>query len=298
MNEAVFIAFEKRSLTVAIENLLPVKKIPNSIKRTKKYKQIAISVQEVGIVEPLIIHRQKGVRGKYMLLDGHLRLMVLKDLDIRETLCLVAKDDEAFTYNKRISRLSSIQEHYMILEAIKSGVSQDRVAKVLGVDVRSIRRKQKLLDGICPEAVEILKDRHFPGGSINIMKQVNPFRQMEIAELMVAANNFSISYARALLMATPNEQLKEPGQKKLVGGLSEEQRQKMENEYENLQRDMKAIQDDYGTNVVRLVVANGYVVRLLNDDHVVRFLGKYHSDLLEQMQQITNAIAEESNIAH
>ena len=34
--------------------------------------------------------------------------------------CLISKDDEAFTYNKRINRLATVQEHYMILKAIES----------------------------------------------------------------------------------------------------------------------------------------------------------------------------------
>jgi hypothetical protein len=35
----------------------------------------------------------------------------------------VSTDDEAFTYNKRISRIAPIQEHRMILKAIERGVS-------------------------------------------------------------------------------------------------------------------------------------------------------------------------------
>jgi len=31
---------------------------------------------------------------------------------------LISTDDEAFTYNKRISRLSAVQEHRMIAKAI------------------------------------------------------------------------------------------------------------------------------------------------------------------------------------
>jgi hypothetical protein len=32
---------------------------------------------------------------------------------------LIADDDEAFTYNKRVNRLATIQEHYMIVKAIE-----------------------------------------------------------------------------------------------------------------------------------------------------------------------------------
>ena len=38
-----------------------------------------------------------------MLLDGHLRIEILKDIGLVEVECLFPTDDEAFTHNKRIS---------------------------------------------------------------------------------------------------------------------------------------------------------------------------------------------------
>jgi len=37
---------------------------------------------------------------------------------------LIADDDEAFTYNKRVNRLATVQEHYMIVKALERGVSK------------------------------------------------------------------------------------------------------------------------------------------------------------------------------
>ncbi len=185
----------------------------------------------------------------------------------------------------------------MILNAIEKGVSEKQVAKVLGVNVSRIRQKRTLLDGICTEAIEILKDRHFSTGTISVMKRMKPLRQVDMAELMVAANNFSVPYAKALLMATPNEQLKEPERKKPIGGISEEERTRMELELEKLQRDMKGVEENYGTNVVRLVVANGYVGRLLDNEHIAHYLGQNQSDLLSQLQHITESISAETGTA-
>jgi hypothetical protein len=57
------------------------------------------------------------------LLDGHLRLEALKELGIAEVECLLANDDETYTYNKRVNRLPPIQEHRMIARAMDRGVS-------------------------------------------------------------------------------------------------------------------------------------------------------------------------------
>ena len=120
-----------------------------------------------------------------MLLDGHIRLMALRDLGHVEAACLVATDDEMYTYNNRLNRLATVQEHYMIRRAIDRGVSPDRLAKALSVDVSQIMKKMTLLNGICPEAVELLKDRQFSPEVTRAIRKMKPTRQVECVELMV-----------------------------------------------------------------------------------------------------------------
>jgi hypothetical protein len=91
--------------------------------------QIAASIAEVGIIEPPVIARDSEDKDRFHLLDGHLRLDILKARGETEVVCLIALDDEAFTYNKRVSRIAIIQEHKMILNAIRKGVSEERLAR-------------------------------------------------------------------------------------------------------------------------------------------------------------------------
>lgn len=67
------------------------------------------------MVEPPVVARDPKQPGVYLLLDGHLRIEILKEMGRNEVECLVSTDDEAFTYNKRVSRLAAVQEHKMIL---------------------------------------------------------------------------------------------------------------------------------------------------------------------------------------
>ncbi|WP_425618764.1 plasmid partitioning protein RepB C-terminal domain-containing protein [Anatilimnocola sp. NA78] len=62
-----------------------------------------------------------------------------------------ATDDEAFTYNHKVSRLPPVQEHFMILRALEHGVSEVRLARALDVDIASMRQKRDMLDGIVPK---------------------------------------------------------------------------------------------------------------------------------------------------
>ncbi|EJT85487.1 Putative plasmid partitioning protein [Pseudomonas putida S11] len=58
---------------------------------------------------------------------------------------------KVFTYNRQVNRLTPIQEHKMILEAIRKGTTAERIAEVLSVNVGRIRERQHLLRGIAPE---------------------------------------------------------------------------------------------------------------------------------------------------
>ena len=219
MTNRIRLACDPKILSLPVSSILPVRKLSTGIDRTEKHRRIAASIREVGIVEPLIVYPQANGSTQYILLDGHIRLAILKEMGQEKVNCLVAADNEAFTYNHKINQLSAIQEHFMILEAIRQGVSEERIAKALSVDVAAIRRKRDLLDGICKEAVQLLKEKRASTGAFREMRKVKPMRQIEMAELMVAANNFSASYAQCLLAATPQEQLLEPDKPKDVRGL-------------------------------------------------------------------------------
>jgi len=289
MSDKVTMAFEPDGRLLTLSAILPTKQLSAAVKKSKKYQQIAASIREIGIIEPPIVARQKGRSRKFLLLDGHLRMEVLKDLEIDEVTCLIATDDEAFTYNMRINRLATIQEHKMILKAIERGVPEDRIAKALDVNIPSIRAKHQLLDGICPEAAELLKDKHCPINTFRSLKKMNPMRQVEVAEPMIAMNNFSVSYAKALLAATRQDQLVNPEKPKVFKGGSPEQIERMEREMANLQREMKLIEETYGPDHLNLVLARGYLVSILNNKKVERYLSQNHAGILAEFQKISEA---------
>jgi len=286
----VTMAFEPEGIRIALTDILPVKQLAPSTKTGRKYKQIAASIREIGLIEPLVVTRQKGHRGAYLLLDGHVRLQILKDFGAQDTMCLIATDDEAFTYNKRISRLATIQEHKMILKAIESGVPEDRIAKALDINVAMIRRKRHLLDGICPEVADLLKDRHCPIETFRSLKQLKPIRQMEVAQLMVTMNNYSVPYSKALLAATPADQLVDAKKPKIAKGVSPEQMARMEAEMDSLQREMKQVEASYGDDQLNLVIAGAYVSSLLRNEQVVKHLDLHHAEILNEFRRITDTV--------
>jgi ParB-like chromosome segregation protein Spo0J len=148
-----------------------------AIKRKAKFQRIAASIDEVGIVESLVVGRSREGDGTWLLLDGHLRLAVLVDRGIKQVRCLIAHDDETFTYNKRINRLTMIQEHFMIVRALERGYLPEKLAKALDISLDQIRRRT-MLDGICSDIVELLKDRNVNPATFDVIRKRKPLRQI------------------------------------------------------------------------------------------------------------------------
>jgi hypothetical protein len=59
-----------------------------------------------------------------------------------------------------------------------------------------------MLDRICPEVVEMLKDKTLTRSTFDVLRKMKPMRQIDVAEVMLTANNFSHGYSKALLAAT------------------------------------------------------------------------------------------------
>ena len=289
MDRRVKLACESEMITLKLSGILPLKTITVEMKRSAKYHCIVASVRELGVIEPLVVYPDSGNAENYVLLDGHIRLEVLKDLGQGTVECLIAMDDEAFTYNHKVNRLSGIQEHFMIIRAIKHGVSEERIAKSLNVHVANIRRKRDMLDGICQEAVELLKDKRTATGALREMKKVKAMRQIEMAELMIASRNVSVAYAKCLYAATPADQLVEADKPKEVGALSTTEMSRMEHELESLSQDFNLIEDTHGRNVLNLVLVVSYLKKILDNAGVVRYLSRSYPEILTEFQKVTDA---------
>ena len=286
MTKKVQLGFENDCVTIPVADILPVRVLSKSIKSSRKYTQITASIREIGLVEPPVVARNGDASGSWLLLDGHVRIEVLKDLGQEQVECLVSTDDEAFTYNKRVSRIAPIQEHRMILKAIERGVSEEKIAAALDLNPRSIQRKVKLLDGICPEAVAILKDKACTAAVFTTLRKMIPLRQIEAAELMVNANNYSVAYISAILAGTPQAQLVEANKPKRINGVTPQAVARMEKELARLQEGITQIQDTYGQDHLQLTVLRGYVGKLLGNARVVRYLMQTRPEFLSEFQTI------------
>ena len=283
---SVALGFLPKPLMIAADSLLPSTKLDPRITSSHKYRQVRDSILEIGLIEPLAVSAVDRKTGHHLVLDGHFRLHAMKELGIVEVPCLVATDDETFTYNNRLNRVSTIQEHLMIRRAIDRGVPAAKLAKGLCIDVSLLQKKSSLLDGICDEVIEILKDRDFSTEVAPALRRMKPTRQVECAELMIAANSVTASYARALLAATSSEMLVEGKKPLRQAALSQEQLARMENEMSNLLTQYKIAEQSHGEDMLNLMLARGYIVKLMDNARVMRHMQGSHPEILEEFSKI------------
>lgn len=282
-------AFDAKPLELPLDRILPSRPIPKDFNTTRKYAQIKTSILEIGLIEPMSITVADPKSKLHVILDGHLRFQAIRELGYPTVSCIIAHDDEGFTYNKRVNRLATVQEHYMVLRALERGVSEERLARALDLDISAIRRKRDLLEGICAEVAELLKDQTFSADVMRYLRKMKQARQIECAELMVSLNNYSSHYVGALLAATPPAQLSNPAAEKKVRGLTSEQMARMEHEMSMVQNRFKAIEQSYGTDVLNLVLARGYLTKLLKNKAVQSYLRRHQPDFMEEFSAIVAA---------
>ena len=288
MNSNPKVSFELQTISVPLDDLLPLRHIKEQ-QKIMRYRAIMVSIKEVGLIEPLMIYPQKDTPGKYILLDGHLRWHALRELGKTESACILARDDECFTYNARVTRITPVQEHRMIVKAVNHGVSLERVAAALDIPVRVVKAFMNLLQGIHEDVAEMIKDKNISPNTIKSLRRVNGVRQITIAELMVASENYTNSYVEALILGTPADQLAKPVAAKQRKGFSRETIARLEDEMATLERDFKAVEAGYGQNVLRLTLASTYIRSLLKNPAVARFLSTQHPGIFAEFDTFAKA---------
>jgi hypothetical protein len=152
--------------------------------------------------------------------------------------------------------------------------------------VVNVKKKAALLDGICDRACELLKDRVFSPELTELLRKMQPARQVSSLELMISVNTLTVSYARGLLYTTAAEDLviaKKPRPRAVESRAELEQ---LELEAESLRERYRSVEKDYAQNMLHLTIATAYVAKLLDNREVSRYLRKHYPTEHEQLGKI------------
>ncbi len=285
----VKLGFEPDTMVIPLKAMVPTKAMPRFVKRSHKYKRLSSSIAQIGVIEPLVVHWKPDDKGRYLLLDGHKRRMILLARRQKDEVCLLSRDDEAFSYNKRVNHVSNMQEHLMIMRAVERGVPEARIAEALNVKLEYIKRRKGLVRQVCPEVVQALRDQEVNPVTFDVLRKMKPRCQIEACKLMKSAGNFSSAYGKALLAASRDSDLAKPLERKPAGAMTCADLALMERELRTVPNDFGAIEATYGEDLLNLVIVTGYVSKLINNRRIEKYLDENHPEILKGFRTIVSA---------
>jgi len=286
---SIRLGFERDCVEVPLDKIRFTIPLPLGIKESVVYRRVSTSINAIGLVEPIVVALDRDQVGAFIILDGRMRVEALRDLGVLQAMCLISTDDEGYTYNKRVNRLSVVQAHRMIVRAAERGVSVQQLADALDVSPGAIRARFRLLDGICNEAVTLLADKPATYGMFRLLKQMKPFRQIDVAQTMVNLGNYSVKLATAMLQSTPNDQLSDATATKTKSSDVTEALQRLERELASMQADTCLLEEGYGPSSLQLEIIKTHIgATLLSNAAIVRWLAKSQPEYLQQLQRIAD----------
>ena len=277
------LAFEEAECTLPLSKIIPQHPVSPELQRSARYRLISNSIKAIGLIEAVVVYPRNS--DEYLLLDGHSRLQVLKDFGATEVRCTLSTDDEAYSYNTKVNPISSIGQHFMILKALENGVTEERLSEALGLNVKNLRARRDLLDRICPEAIQLLRNRKVAIEAFAVLRKMKPVRQVEAAEHMVAGATCTAAFARALLAVTKPEMLVKPVRKPKLTAGSHAAQEMLGEETTRLVRDLRAVEESYGKDVLSLTVCTVYMRKMIADPDIERHIAKHHAGLLEAIRE-------------
>lgn len=199
-----------------------------------------------------------------------------------------------FTYQELPGDGTFITDVLASLRAEAFGKGTDRLGDEVDargqgsrLGVSAIKQRRNMLDGICEEAVEILRNSNVSAAAFAVLKKMTPIRQIEAAEHMHATGTFSVRFAQALLEVTRPELLVEtsPKPKPTIEATSLAAQAMLEQETDLLIRELKAVEESYGTDMLTLSIC-AYIERLLSNPRVEKHLEKHHPDILRELRAL------------
>lgn len=159
----------------------------------------------------------------------------------------------------------------------------------------SFKLKKKHVDGICPEAIALLQDKQFTPDMTRVLRNMKAARQVEAVELMIASNTITVAHAEALLKATPHEQRTD------LQGLERDRKtppieQLVKLEMNQIHEHFKDAEMNYGSDLLNLVLARGYLTKLLANAAIRSFIERQEPEILEHFELVINTVSMEEAI--
>ena len=178
-----------------------------------------------------------------------------------------------------------MQESIMIKKAISHGVDEKDLAAVLNVKVGRIRKTKKLADNLIPKARELLDKRRIFKSAAEHLSRVNKERQHEILKKMDEVRNYNASFAKLLVMKTPEEMKKHRRTLKRTSD-SETSKKNLFTQIKKGEKEIEFYAQRYKENMKELMKQVVLFRSLLERDSTSEYLAVHYSHMVLEVKKI------------
>lgn len=165
----------------------------------RAFERILASVKAIGLIEPLVVFPEDD---GFVITDGAVRYRALLELGVEIVPCIVGPRREAFTGNRMVNRVSPVQENRMIEKSLEE-LDEKTIAAALGIAGIAHRVKRTLLKQLHPDVAAAFDQGALTRTCAMELTHVKPARQTQILGAMKGHKDFSLAFARALVLKTP-----------------------------------------------------------------------------------------------
>lgn len=267
---------------IPIELLKPLKERDININKHRGYKIIKSTIETAGLLDPLCVYRENG---HYFILDGYLRYRALQDLGIKMVPCQVQQSKEAYTYNRMVNNLSTIQQSRMIRKSLGT-IDKKTIEAAFGVKSINYRLATDILNQLHEDVIAVvdkeIMTRRCASELINVTKE----RQLEILKEMNRTKDYSISLARAMIVKTPPEMRRETKKKKKPWDGNLEKKQQLADKLKDVEKRYDFYSILYRQYAEDLTKLTSYAREFIINDTIKSHLETQFSELLERFTRI------------
>ena len=264
-----------------------VKLIPRRERKVGKkyYQRIEASLRAVGLIDPLIVFPQGD---SYEILDGCLRYRILLEMGVETVPCLIANEREGFTGNRMVNQLSASQEMRMLRKSLEE-LDEKTIADALGMQGIKHRLNLGLLKKLHDRVAKAFEASKLNLQAAKELSHVKPERQAEILKLMESCNDYSVTFAKGLVLKTPLAKRSKANGAKTPWTQADEKKSnllKRLKEAEQQQDFYSGLYRQYTTNLLKLVI---YGRSLLANPQVRAYLEANHGELVAMFQEVLDS---------
>lgn len=267
---------------IPIEKLIPLNERRINLKTNRGYHKIVSSIKSIGLIQPLCVYRENG---HYVILDGFLRLIALKQFGVTTVPCIVYQTKEAYTFNRMVNRLSPYQQSRMLRKSLEI-LDHEEIEKVLGIKSLKFRLGTDLYEHLHPKVIKKLDYNKITRKCAAELTYVNKDRQLEILLEMKKCNDFSISFGRVLVIKTSPKQRNKKKKTRRTWSEDSDKKQELVGRLRKVQERydfFSTLYQQYTTDLLRLGI---YVRKLITNDEIRAYLAGAFPDILKCFEGI------------